>query len=130
MKKLYLAILSFFIMNTVMLFATGSVVVEDVVNMTSISGSTITNSSVGMKIKASNGTIRVRNNTNVNNIRNSTISNSAIGIVGEGGDNVEISNNTNLTDISNSNINGVNIGIGNNISDEDEINSIENDLLE
>ena len=129
MKKIFLPILTILIPN-IASFAKGDVVIENVVNMTSVSGSTISNSSVGMKIKASNGTISVRNNTNVNNIRNSNIKNSSIGIVGEGGDNVEIKNNTNLTDISNSNIKGVNIGIGNNIKNKDKNTIIDNDLLD
>jgi hypothetical protein len=111
------------------LLSAGDVVIENVVNMTTVKGSTIENSSVGMKITASGGTIKVSNNTNINNIRNSNIKNSSIGIVGSGGNNVEIKNNTNLTDIKNSNINGVNIGIGNNIKDENEENFIDNNSL-
>jgi 3-deoxy-D-manno-octulosonic-acid transferase len=130
MKKIILTVGQILIAGTSLSLASGgNVVIEDVINMTTVSGSTISNSSVGMKIKASNGTIKVKNNTNINNIRNSTIQNSSIGIVGEGGTNVEVKNNINLTNINNSNINGVNIGIGNKIKDENEESSVDDNLL-
>jgi len=130
MKKIILTITQFLIVGTSLTLASGGdVVVENIVNMTTISGSTIDKSSIGMKITASGGTIKVSENTNINNIRNSNIKNSSIGIVGSGGNNVEIKNNTNLTDISNSNLNGVSIGIGNNVKDEDEENFIQSNVL-